>query len=87
MRIVAFRALKVVGTARAPIDEVPVQVRVKLLRSDQQVFSFGDSGRLRQGWQPARGKTRLRGFSAANSPARRATPNFLLEDSAKTWLR
>jgi hypothetical protein len=29
----------------------------------------------RQGWQPARGKTRLRGFSAAHSPARRATPN------------
>jgi hypothetical protein len=47
------------------------------------VLLFGDSGRLRQGWQPAREKTRLRGFSAANSPARRATPNFLLEEFRK----
>ncbi|WP_230646851.1 hypothetical protein [Bradyrhizobium sp. Leaf401] len=31
----------------------------------------------RQGWQPERGKTRSRGFSAANSPARRATPTFV----------
>lgn len=30
----------------------------------------------RQGWQPVRGKTRSRGFSAASSPARRATPTF-----------
>lgn len=31
----------------------------------------------RQGWQPVRGKTRSRGFSAANSPARRAMPTFV----------
>ena len=30
----------------------------------------------REGWQPVRGKTRSRGFSAASSPARRATPTF-----------
>jgi hypothetical protein len=30
-----------------------------------------------------KGEDPLRGFSAANSPARRATPNFLLEEFRK----
>lgn len=70
------------SASRVRMDKIPVRVRVKLLPTGSAVLLVGSSGRLRQGWQPARGKTRLRGFSAANSPARRATPNFALEHSA-----
>ena len=43
---------------------------------DSAAALFGDSAVSRQGWQPVRGKTRSRGFSAASSPARRATPTL-----------
>lgn len=43
---------------------------------NQQLSCSATPAVSRQGWQPVRGKTRSRGFSAASSPARRATPTF-----------
>lgn len=44
--------------------------------------AIGHRPRLRQGWPPARGKTRMRGFSAAASPAPQGTPNCSLDEPA-----
>jgi hypothetical protein len=81
LRIVPFKALKVVRIAR--MDKLPVRARVKVLPIGSAGVAVRGFGPFASGMAARKGEDPLRGFNAAHSPARRATPNFLLEEFRK----